>query len=339
MDLSAFRTLEPLCWRAPSAHNTQPWRLRYEPDAIRVGWDPDQALKAADPTGRDLRLSLGAFVETCLIVAADAGLRLEYVADHDDRNRRVGWLRPARYRYRTSFRATDVWERRTDRGRFAGAPGGDALAVVDLVARQAGGGVRAVPRAGRLGGLLRVADRRLYADPAVVAELRHWLRLDPAHPDYHADGLSDRCLDLSRPAAAGLRAALGAYPVLRPLGLPRLLAAAGGDPLARGGAVLALIAPDGLDEAGEVEFGRVLLRVWLTLHAAGLAAHPLSQLIDVAATRTALGALLGVAPERLLHVARVGRPIRAAPRSARRVGGGGRDLGPVRTGGSARTTR
>ncbi|MEV4844382.1 nitroreductase [Micromonospora matsumotoense] len=321
MDLDAFRALEPWCWRAPSAHNTQPWRLRHGPDAIRIGWDPAHTLPAADPTGRDLRLSLGAFVETCLIVAADAGLRLEYAADHDERHRRVGWLRPAPDRYPTPFRTTDVWERRTDRGHLAGGVDQDTLAAVEAVARQAGGSVRTVPDAGRLGALLRAADRRLYADPPVVAELRRWLRLDPAHPDYRADGLTDRCLGLSRPAAAGLRVALAGYPALRPLGLPRLLAAAAGDPLAHGGTVLVLVAPEHLDEPGQVDFGRVLLRNWLVLHTAGLAAHPLSQLIDVPATRTALGALLDVAPQRLLHVARVGRPTRAAPRSARRVVG------------------
>ncbi|MFF5216538.1 nitroreductase [Micromonospora sp. NPDC000442] len=319
MDLAAFRALEPLCWRAPSAHNTQPWRLRYEPGAIHVGWHPAHTLPAADPTGRDLRLSLGAFVETCLIVAADAGLRLEYVADHDERHHRVGRLRPAWCRYPTPFRTTDVWERRTDRGHFAGGPARDTLAAVDAVARQTGGGVRAVPYPDRLGALLRAADRRLYADPAVVAELRRWLRLDPTHPDYHTDGLNDHCLALSRTTATGLRAALAAYPVLRPLGLPRLLAAAD-DPLARGGAVLVLVGPADLDRPGQVEFGRVLLRVWLALHTTGLAAHPLSQLIDIATTRTALGALLDVAPDRLLHVARVGRPTRPAPRSARRLG-------------------
>ncbi|RBJ07649.1 nitroreductase, partial [Micromonospora provocatoris] len=106
------------------------------------------------------------------------------------------------------------------------------------------------------------------------------------------------------------------------LGLPRLLAAAGGDPLAQGGSVLALVAPPGLDAAGQIEFGRVLMRTWLTLHTAGLAAHPLSQLIDVAATRDALGTLLDVAPERIVHVARVGRPAAPAPRSARRVNHG-----------------
>ncbi|WP_307826275.1 nitroreductase [Micromonospora humida] len=319
LDHDAFRALEPWCWRAPSAHNTQPWRLRYEPDAIRIGWDPAHTLPVGDPTGRDLRLSLGAFVETCLIVAADAGLRLEYVADHDEHHRWVGLLRPAPDRYPTPFCTTDVWERRTHRGTLAGTVDADTRAALDAVARPAGGSVRAVPDAGRLGTLLRTADRRQYADPAVVAELRHWLRLDPAHPGYHADGLTDRCLALSRPAAVGLRAALAGYPVLRPLGLPRLLAAAAGDPLAQGGTVLVLIAPDHLDHPGQVAFGRVLLRAWLTLHTAGLAAHPLSQLIDVPTTRTALGALLDVAPQRLLHVTRVGRPTRPAPRSARRV--------------------
>ncbi|PGH45326.1 nitroreductase [Micromonospora sp. WMMA1996] len=319
MDLAAFRALEPLCWRAPSAHNTQPWRLRYGRWAVTVGWDPADALPAGDPTGRDLRLSLGAFVETCLIVAADAGLRLDWVADLDAADRRVGRLRPARHPYRTPFRTPEVWDRRTDRGRFTDGPDADVVAALDAVARRSGGAVHVVPDGGRVGALLRAADRHVYGDPAVVAELRRWLRLDPARRDYRADGLTDRCLGLSRPAAVGLRAALAAYPVLRPLGLPRALAAAGGDPLARGGALLALVAPADLDAAGQVEFGRVLLRVWLTVQAAGLAAHPLSQLVDVAGSRDALGALLDVEPGRILHVTRVGRPVGPAPRSARRV--------------------
>ncbi|MEN3607924.1 nitroreductase [Plantactinospora sp. ZYX-F-223] len=321
MDVAAFRALEPLCWRAPSAHNTQPWRLDYRAAEIRVGWDPADALPAADPSGRDLWLSLGAFVETCLVVAADAGLRVGFVPDHCAGERRVGWLRASGSRYDTPFGAAEVRGRRTHRGRFSAGPPAEAVAAADAVARAAGGAVRMVPDADLLARLLRVADRHLYADPAVVAELRSWLRLTPGHPGYRADGLSDRCLGLSRGEATGLRAALAAYPVLRRLGLPRLLAAAAGNPLALGGAVLVLVGPSGADDAGLVGFGRVLMRVWLTLHAAGLAAHPLSQLIDAPATRDALGSVLDAPPDRLLHVARVGRPAGTAPRSARRTGG------------------
>ncbi|MFG1779966.1 nitroreductase [Micromonospora sp. NPDC049048] len=321
MRLATFRELEPLCWRAPSAHNTQPWRLDHRPEAILVGWDRAYELPAADPSGRDLRLSLGAFVETCLIVAADAGLRMTFVGDHCRADRRVGWLRAAPHRYDTPFSAAQVLTRRTHRGRFSAGPDAEALAAVDAVARIAGGTVRAVPDATLLARLLRDADRWTYADAAVVGELRSWLRLTPAHPDYHTDGLTDRCLGLSGREATALRAALAAYPVLRRLGLPRLLAAASGSPLALGGAALVLVGPPGMDDASQVEFGRVLARTWLTLHAAGLAAHPLSQLIDAPATRAALGSLLGVAPQRLLHVARVGRPVGPAPPSARRVDG------------------
>ncbi|MEQ4304189.1 nitroreductase [Plantactinospora sp. B6F1] len=320
MDVAAFRALEPLCWRAPSAHNTQPWRLDYRAREVRVGWDPADALPAADPSGRDLWLSLGAFVETCLVVAADAGLRVRFVPDHCAEERRVGWLRASASRYRSPFGAAEVRGRRTHRGRFSAGPPAGLVAAVDAVAREAGGAVRVVPDADLLARLLRLADRRLYADPAVVAELRSWLRLTPGHPAYHADGLTDRCLGLSRAEATGLRAALAGYPGLRRLGIPRLLAAAAGNPLALGGAVLVLVGPAGTDGTTRVGLGRVLMRVWLTLHAAGVAAHPLSQLIDVPATGDALGATLGVPADRLLHVARVGAPAGTPVRSARRVG-------------------
>ncbi|MCI4065131.1 nitroreductase [Micromonospora sp. R77] len=292
MDISALHVLAPLFWRAPSAHNTQPWRLDYRDEEVHVGWDHADTLPAADPTGRDLRLSLGAFVETCLIVAADLGLPIEYVPDHCVEDRRVGWLRLSPHGYRSPFTAAQVQGRRTHRGRFSAGPDADTVAALDAVARQAGGEVRVVPDRDRLAGLLTTADRHLYAEPAVVRELRGWLRLTPAHPRYPADGLTDRCLELSPVEATGLRAALAAYPVLRPLGLPRLLAAAAGDPLALGGTVIVLVGPAGLDDAAQVEFGRVLMRTWLTLHAAGLAAHPLSQLIDAPATRAALGSAL-----------------------------------------------
>ncbi|MEH1016963.1 hypothetical protein V6U90_28175 [Micromonospora sp. CPCC 206060] len=96
-------------------------------------------------------------------------------------------------------------------------------------------------------------------------------------------------------------------PGAAPAGLPRLLATAAGNPLALGGAVLVLVGPSGTDDAARVGFGRVVMRVWLTLHAAGVATHPLSQLVDAPASRDALGSLLGVPSARLPHVARVGR--------------------------------
>ena len=104
-----FRELEPVAQRAPSAHNTQPWTLTYGADHVDIGWDPACALPVSDPTRRDLFLGLGAFVETCLIAAADTGLRV--VADGLR-------LVPAATAYDTPFTVTDLEERRCARGRY-----------------------------------------------------------------------------------------------------------------------------------------------------------------------------------------------------------------------------
>jgi hypothetical protein len=155
-----------------------------------------------------------------------------------------------------------------------------------------------------------VADRWLFGTPAVATELRDWLRLDPRHPRYHLDGLTDRALVLSRFEARFLATALRAYPVARRLGLPALLAASGRGLLRYDGSVLVLLA----DEADRASAGRRLLRTWLTLARHGLAVHPLSQLVDCPETAGRLAGRVGGPP---LAVFRVGRPCTEPVRSAR----------------------
>ena len=66
-----------------------------------------------------------------------------------------------------------------------------------------------------------------------------------------------------------------------------------------------------------ITHGRSLLRAWLALAQRGLHTHPLSQILDCAATERELGALVGSAGEgRLLCVFRAGRS-QPPPRSAR----------------------
>ena len=51
-----------LATRAPSLHNTQPWKFRPRPDCIELLADPDRKLTAVDPAGRELLISCGAAV-------------------------------------------------------------------------------------------------------------------------------------------------------------------------------------------------------------------------------------------------------------------------------------
>ena len=322
MDAGALRELEPDFWRAPSAHNTQPWLLRYGEDAVEVGWDPARELRHGDPAGRDLRLSLGAFVECCLIVCADAGLAVDFRPGYDGPGRRVGRLVEAPAAYGTPFRTSDVRRRMTSRVAYhPGVLSDDEVAELRDMARAAGGDVR-LGACRDLRGMLAEADRHLFGTPTVARELRRWLRLTPRHPRYRLDGLTDRALALSRLEACGLRAVLGpgAYGPLRRAGLPRMLAAASRGLLDYDGQVLILVAPTCCGPGDQVTMGRVLLRQWLALSRHGYATHPLSQILDCPPTRDALARRLGIDDaDRLLSLVRVGRPVAPAARSFRRV--------------------
>lgn len=67
--------------RAPSAHNTQPWRVEQVHDGIDLGLHDQRLLKIGDPTGRDALLGLGCWVEAAAIAAREAGVGLDIRSD------------------------------------------------------------------------------------------------------------------------------------------------------------------------------------------------------------------------------------------------------------------
>ncbi|MEV6632905.1 hypothetical protein AB0M54_19375 [Actinoplanes sp. NPDC051470] len=297
--VTTFREYEPVYRRAPSAHNTQPWTLSYGRHEIVIGVDPARALPASDPSGRDLALGLGCFLETCLIVAAAAGLPV--TCDRSDPRRLR--LIPAPGPYLTSFTLDDITSRRVARGPYS--PG--TISPAFLAGLEPG--VTHVPcRA--LAPDLAVADRWMFSTPSVTWELRSWVRLDRRHPRYHLDGLTDRALALSLPSARLLAAALHVPPAVRRLGVAALLAFAGRGLLRHDGSVLVLTSRG----APVLAEGRRLMRTWLTLARHGLAVHPLSQLLDCPVTAARLTTRVGATP---LAVFRVGRPLTEPVRSAR----------------------
>jgi len=333
--VSDFAALEPVCRRAPSAHNTQPWVLSPGDASVAVHWDPERALPLSDPSRRDLFLSLGAFVESCLIAAADAGLPVAAEVQVDEGRCQVARLVGSGSRYATPFGRADLEGRRCSRGAFAPGPVPgevleDARRALGPVVGEASGAASApagvalhAVTCADLAALLLRADRWMFGTPGSVAELRSWLRLSPRHPRYRLDGLTYDALDMSRPEAAGLSAALhpAVYRALRPLGLPKLLAAMSEGVLSGDGQVLVLTGPVTSTTTAPAEFtehGRALLRLWLALARSGVAVHPLSQLIDCPDTSAAITTLLGLTgPHIPLAVFRAGHPMTAPPRSSR----------------------
>ena len=61
--------------RAPSVHNTQPWRFRVQPDVIELWADPERALPIADPGNRELRVACGAALYNLRLALQGCGVR------------------------------------------------------------------------------------------------------------------------------------------------------------------------------------------------------------------------------------------------------------------------
>jgi nitroreductase len=306
-DLRELRRLEPQFYRAPSAHNAQPWVFEYAPDRIELHFDRARELPAGDPTRRDLLLSLGAIVEAVLIAAAAAETSVGFEPAFDSERRRVGAFVPATALYETSFTPDDLARRQTSRLEYA--PG--RLTDDDLAAARVelGGDARLHELAAEdVVNLYVAADRHLYDSQPVVEELRWWLRLSRRHPRYAEDGLTYECLALKRAEAAVLALLLRrrVYPLVRAVRLHRTFTAATKSLLKHEGSVLVLTAVAETPEE-VLAHGRTLLRVWLALARRGLYTHPLSQILDFEATERDLAERVGASGWRPLSVFRVGR--------------------------------
>lgn len=68
-----IRAIVERATRAPSVHNTQPWRWCVDGDRLSLFADSSRQLKYADPDGRDLILSCGAALHHLHVVAAGSG--------------------------------------------------------------------------------------------------------------------------------------------------------------------------------------------------------------------------------------------------------------------------
>lgn len=338
-----------LASRSPSPHNTQPWSPRVVDGGIEVAIVPSRTLPAGDPTFRDVIMSLGAWIESVSIGAAEAGYAIDVevlpalsqldslpVRGPADGDRPVFRVKltptsptagaaqlPDAAITAGAFTSNDVRERRVYRGALVGRP--DVFSNLDELQLPPWLSLRALDdRAMKQLSTLGIA---FTASRATIAnELLHWLRLDPRHPRYELDGMTDTMLVMPRPLArvaapftrtARLRDPLVALagPVARlleglgrdaplPLGVPDeagapthhvLVAnsrAAGIDDILS--VTEAMDSRIGVTEPHALEAGRVLQRLWLHAHRQGVAISPHSELIDSPAAHGALRKRLGL---------------------------------------------
>jgi hypothetical protein len=179
--------------RAPSIHNTQPWRfVATSPDAVDVFAERDRQLPVVDPEGRQLHISVGAALHHAVLALHGIGrsTEVELLPDPTDPD----LLARITTRPSNSLPDPDEWallhatrDRHTHRSPFADGRLSKPL-LVDLssAAERQGGHVRFVEVSGErrmLADLVAEATNRLEADPDYRSEMLAWTGRDEGASD------------------------------------------------------------------------------------------------------------------------------------------------------------
>jgi hypothetical protein len=183
-----------LAGRAPSVHNTQPWRWQLGDAAVHLYADTERWLPATDPDGRDLLVSCGAWLHhlRMALAASDIGVTVDRLPDPDDPDLlAVVALHPGAEgvdRALASEQVAAIGVRHSDRRRFGEWPVPEAFLaqLVDCAADQ-GAVLRAVTEPiDRQTLAIAVRTAAVEHDDTVgyEAELRTWTGLaEGAGPD------------------------------------------------------------------------------------------------------------------------------------------------------------
>jgi nitroreductase len=295
--------------RAPSIHNTQPWRFVASRDQLQVFFDPERALPVLDPTNRQQVISCGIVVEFAVIALAADGwnVDVELQPDASDADRlatlHVTGRREITDRDRTL--AAAISRRHTVRAPF------ESRAVpAELVdALQAGAGayqtwVKPITESEEEVAtvfLISAAEESEQSNPAYMAELESWLRTDPGA----VDGVPVEAVPSEDPQARPSDWMIRDF-LVGSRERPRFLPAGDPDappPPVERPAVL-LMGTMGDDRNAWLLSGRALGRLLLEATVEGLAASPLTQALDWAATRQRLRERLSLVghPQMLLRM-------------------------------------
>jgi hypothetical protein len=287
--LDLVRTVAEIAGLAPSVHNTQPWRFRWDGERFEVCEERTRALPALDPSGRERVVSCGAAVlHTRLAFGAlgwDATTALLPDGEDGEVLARLQVLGPRPPTQEESDLVAAVPRRATDRDPYDERPvPPEVLTALCSAAAQEGAWLVEVTGDDlvELEVLLARADAAQRADPAYLAELAAWQRDG-------STGVASRSLPTADPGARGSSLSLRDFEA----GTAEHEHVQVEPPPAEHPTVLLLGTPeDGRRDwlVSGIALGRVLLRA--TVEA--IAAQPVSAVLEVPVLRGRLRSALGL---------------------------------------------
>jgi nitroreductase len=299
IDSATLARVVHLACRAPSVHNSQPWRMSAQDGELRVFLDPHRVPHATDRSGREAVLSCGALLDHLRVAAAAAGWKAQIARfpnpidlDHlaTIEFRRMQFVSDA-----DRARADAILQRRTDRLPFAAPASWEFLEPVLRATIDTDKAILTVlPNSARaqLAEASRLTEAMRRYDSSYQAELHWWTSAFEV-----SDGIPYSAL-----ASASERGRVevarafpsDSHPDRRPQ-------------LDRDHSVIAVLCTDGDGRREALGCGEVLSDVLLEATMAGLATCTLTHLTELDASRAIIRALVGDTgdPQVLIRIGQV----------------------------------
>jgi nitroreductase len=275
--IATVRTALALAIRAPSVHNIQPWQWRVGEQSLHLYADPDRRLPHADPDGRDATVSCGVALNHCVIALAALGwsAKIHRLPNPADRNHLAAIeVQPYNPAEVDIALAAAIPRRRTDRRIFSDWPvwHGD-VSLMGARAARMGVAMRRMEQTTGLRAILAQAVWQHAGDQAYLDELAQW-------SGRHAStaGVPARSVPPSDPESPIPGRLFAGTALAQP---PEASAAADSG-------VLLALGTSTDDELGRLRAGEATSAVLLTATALGMASCPVSEPLEVAATREAI---------------------------------------------------
>ena len=323
MDEQQWTAVVAAATRAPSIHNTQPWRFTASGDRLELHRDQERALPVLDRSGRQQVISCGVAAEFATVALRAAGVEADVellpTAEDPDHLATVCVAAPREVTPDDTALADAIGRRHTERAPFLPRAVPDwLLERVQADAGPLGVWVRTVTGSDEelaTAFLVSRAEELERSDPEYLAELERWLRTDPAAVDGVPVGAVPEEDPATRPSNWLVRDFVAGSRVRHDF-LPA------GDPAAPPPEVerptVVLLGTDGDDRTAWLLAGRALGRLLLEATVEGLVTSPLTQALDWPATRTRMRARLSLVgyPQMLLRMGYPSTP--GAPVSGRR---------------------
>lgn len=297
--------------RAPSIHNTQPWRWHVTPGRIELHADAGRRLVATDPDGRDMLVSCGAALEYLRVALAGVGAGSTTLRFPD----------PERRDHLATVEVVDrhpvlddaslyaqIDRRRSDRRPYDGGAPPQLVRSLARRARTLGADLVAVEGQAR-DRLIQALDDAAAGQPhqpGYLAELLAWT--------HRYSGARDGVPSTAVPKAGpdGDARHLHRFPTGS---LPHRTA------LGPDAGTLCVVTTAGDDRLDRLRAGEAVAAVLLAATAAGYATCPLSQALELTSTRTRVRYAAGAIgyPQLLIRIGRPAENCGPVPETPRRA--------------------